>query len=166
MDVGHDIDEFSRTFLPLAAQAGIPTQMINRHLPELRQHVAGTDTVVLVAQCLRPEKPAAGPHLFLLTRTHLVVTGESRLRRSPRLHLRARVDDLEAVTWQADPAGASVDVAVTCADGRQRFWIRTVYPRQLWRFDAALEKVFRASADAARRRSLFAPRGTPRVART
>ncbi|GAA1748192.1 hypothetical protein [Luedemannella helvata] len=161
-----EIDEFSRTFLPLVTQAGVPTQVVDRNLPVLRRHVAGTDTAVMVAQCVRPEKPAAGPHLFVLTRTQLVVTYESRLWRRPRLHLRSRIEDLEAVTWRADPAGASVDVAVTCATGRQRFWIRTLYPRQLWRFDAALEKVFRASADAALRRSLFPPRGTPRVVRT
>ena len=166
MDDEPEIDEFSRTFVPLAAQAGLPTQVISHHLPVLRQHVAGTDTAIMVAQCVRPEKPAAGPHLFLLTRTQLVVTRPSRLRRRPRLHLRSHVEDLEAVTWQADPTGASVDVAVTCPTGRQRFWIRTLHPRQLWRFDAALEKVFRASADATLRRSLFPPRGTPRVART
>lgn len=156
------LDEFSRTFLPLAEQAAVAAPTLDRHLPLLRQHVAETETALLVAQCVRPEKPAAGPHLFLLTNERLVITRDSRLLGRPRLHLRALVAELEAVTWQPDPAGASVDVALTLADGRRRFWIRTLHARQLWRFDAVLAKVFQASADAARR-GVFAPRGTPKV---
>lgn len=161
MDV---LDEFSRTFLPLAGQAGVPMAVLARHMPIFRRYVPPTDTALLVARCVRPEKTAAGTHFFLLTREHLVVTCETRLRRRPQPHLWARVGELEGVTWQTDPTGAAVEVALTSAEGRQRFFIRGAYPRQLWRFDAALDKAFRASADVARRRSLFAPRSAARIA--
>jgi hypothetical protein len=155
MDV---LDVFSRTFLPLAAQAGIPMPTLVRHMPIFRRYVDPGDAAQVVARCSRPESPFAGTHLLLLTKQHLVITSESRLLRRPRVHLEAHVDELETVTWQADPIGTSVDLAVSTPDGRQRFWIRTRHARQLWRLDAALLKVFRASADVARRGVRMAPR--------
>jgi hypothetical protein len=152
------LDGFSRTFLPLAAQAGIPMPTLSRHMPIFRRYVATDDPAVLVARCSRPESPMTGSHLLVLTKRHLVVTSESRLLHRPRLHLESTVAELETVTWSADPIGSALDLALSTPQGRERFWIRTVYPRQLWRLDASLVKVFRASADAARRGMLVPPR--------
>jgi hypothetical protein len=161
MDV---LDAFSRTFVPLATQAGIPAPMVARHLPLLRRHVTPDDPAVLVAECGRPQGPSRGAHLLVLTPRQLVVTVESRLWRRARVHLASPVADLESVTWSADPVGAALDLALSTPEGRQRFWIRGVPPRHLWRIDATLVKVFRASADAAKRGMLVAPRSPGRSA--
>jgi hypothetical protein len=159
MDV---LDPFSRTFLPLAEQAGITAPTVTRHLPLVRAHVDVDDPALLVAQCSRPDRPAGRTHLLVITRRQLVVTSETRLWRRPRVHLASPVEDLESVTWSADPVGAALDLALSTAEGRQRFWIRGLHPRHLWRLDAALLKVFRASADAARRGVLVPPRAPGR----
>jgi hypothetical protein len=160
MDV---LDAFSRTFLPLADQAGIPMPTLTRHLPLIRRHVAADDHAVLVAQCCRPDRPSGAVHLLVLTRRQLVVTAETRVLRRPQVHLASAVEDLESVTWSADPVGAALDLALSTPEGRQRFWIRGLHPRHLWRLDAALLKVFRASADAARRGVLVPPRAPGRT---
>jgi hypothetical protein len=155
-------DAFSRTFLPLAEQAGIAAATVTRHLPLVRAKVDETDPALLVAQCSRPDRPGPGTHLLVITRRQLVVTAETRLLRRPCLHLASPVEDLESVTWSADPVGAALDLALSTSEGRQRFWIRGLHPRHLWRLDAALLKVFRASADAARRGVLVPPRSPGR----
>jgi len=157
-------DAFSRTFLPLAEQAGITAALLGRHFPLVRAQVDESDPALLVAQCSRPDRPAVGSHLLVITRRRLVVTAETRLFRRPRVHLASPVEDLESVTWSADPVGAALDLALSTPEGRQRFWIRGLHPRHLWRLDAALLKVFRASADAARRGVLVPPRAPGRSA--
>jgi hypothetical protein len=158
MDV---LDVFSRTFLPLAEEAGIASVTVTRHAPLIRSQVDGDDPALLVAQCSRPDRPVGGTHVLVITKRQLVVTSETRLLRRPRLHLASPVEDLESVTWSADPVAAALDLALSTAEGRQRFWIRGLHPRHLWRLDAALLKVFRASADAARRGVLVVPPRSP-----
>ena len=144
MDV---LDLFSRTFLPLAAQAGIPIPTLSRHMPLFRRYADPNDPTMLVTRCARADRPLARPYLLLLTRRHLVVTTESRVLHRPRLHLEARVSALQGVTWQADPSHHSVELAVTTARARERFWIKALHPRQLWRYEAALGYVFRESLE-------------------
>lgn len=140
------LDVFSRTFLPIAAQAGIPVPVLNRHLPVFRRYVDPDEPTMLVSRCARAERPMGRRYIVLLTRSHLVVTTETRLLRRPRVYLEADVRNLEAVTWTTDLAGAAVDFAVSTQAKRERFSIRALYPRQMWRLEAALGQVFRPAS--------------------
>ena len=42
---------FSRTFLPAAAEAGVPIATVSRHMPIFRRCVDPDDTTVLVTRC-------------------------------------------------------------------------------------------------------------------
>src|SRR5262245_18936850 len=118
MDV---LDVFSRTFYPLAAQTGIPMRTLRRHLQVYRRYTRSDDSTVLVARCARAGRPEAGRYLMLLTRQQLVVTKETSFIRNPRVYLHLPVNELQAVTWSADPDGASVDLAMSTPRGRERF---------------------------------------------
>jgi hypothetical protein len=150
------LDVFSRTFLPLAAQAGIPIPVLSRHMPVFRRYVDPDEPTMLVSRCARAERPMGRRYIVMLTKRHLVVTRETPLLRRPKVYLEADVSTLEGVTWTTDLAGAAVDFAVSTAAKRERFSIRALYPRQMWRLEAALGQVFRPS-------SLF--RGNRAVAR-
>src|SRR4051794_39415850 len=89
------MDVFYRTFLPAAAEAGVPLPAVSRHLPIVRRCVDADDTTVLVNRC-------AGDVLLVLTRRRLVVTRESRFLRRLRLHLNADLRHLSNVTWTPD----------------------------------------------------------------
>jgi hypothetical protein len=154
MDV---LDVFSRTFYPLAAQTGIPMRTLRRHLQVYRRYTDGDDSTMLVSRCARAARPDAGPYLMLLTREQLVVTKETGYIRHPRVYLQVPVSQLQAVTWTADPDGASVDLAMSTPRGRERFSIQALYARQTWRLDVALGRVFRKSAAASRFAAYLSP---------
>lgn len=138
------MDVFSRTFLPAAAEAGIPIHITSRHIPVLRRCVEPDDGAVLVARCLRPDRPLQGEFLLVLTNRRLVVTQESRMLRRLRLHLNTDLRHLNNVTWSPDPRLAAVELAATAVDGvRERFWIRVGHPKRVWHVDALLSYVFR-----------------------
>ena len=149
------MDVFSRTFLPAAAEAGVAIPTVNRHMPVFRRCVEADDTAVLVARCLRPDRPWQGEFLLVLTQRRLVVTQETRLLRRLRLHLNAELRHLGNVNWNPDARLSAVELAATAIDGvRERFWIRAGHPKQLWQLDALLSRVFR---------SPLRPRPTPVV---
>jgi hypothetical protein len=142
--VKRHMDVFSRTFLPAAAEAGVPIATVSRHMPVLRRCVDPDDTAVLVTRCLRPERPIAGEFMLLLTYRRLVVTQESRVFHRLRLHLNANLRHLSDVTWNPDLRQSMVEVAATAVDGiRERFMMRLGEPEQVWRFDELLTHVFR-----------------------
>jgi len=163
------MDVFSRTFLPAAAEAGVAIPTVSRHMPVLRRCVESDDPAVLVTRCLRPDRPLRGEFLLLLTHRRLVVTQETRVLHRLRLHLNAELRHLHNVSWSPDPRLSAVELAATAIDGvRERFWIRTGHPKQVWHLDALLSHVFRprlhADRVAAAARSLAArpvPAGTP-----
>ncbi|GAB7041216.1 MULTISPECIES: hypothetical protein [Catenuloplanes] len=150
------MDVFSRTFLPAAAEAGVAVPTVSRHMPVFRRCVEADDTAVLVARCLRPDRPLQGEFLLLLTQRRLVVTQETRVLRRLRLHLNAELRHLGNVNWNPDVQLSAVELAATAIDGvRERFWIRVGHPKQLWHLDALLSRVFRPK---------LLPRPTPAAA--
>lgn len=151
------MDVFSRTFLRAAAEAGVAIPNVSRHVPVFRRCVEPDDAPVIVARCLRPDRPMRGEFLLLLTCRRLVVTQETRLVRRLRLHLNTELRHLSNVTWSPDPRLSAVELAATAVDGiRERFWIRVGHPKQVWHVDALLSHVFRPRvvADRAVRRGV------------
>ncbi|GAA3752818.1 hypothetical protein GCM10022225_41820 [Plantactinospora mayteni] len=134
---------FCRTFLPAAAETGVASPTVSRHLPVLRNCVPAGDVTVLVTRCTRPEQPAHGC-LLLLTTRRLVVTEQTRLLHRLRLHLNTELRHLNNVTWNPDPRVSMVELAATAVDGvRERFLIRADRPSQMWQLDALFSQVFR-----------------------
>jgi hypothetical protein len=138
------MDVFSRTFLPAAAEAGVPIATVSRHMPIFRRCVDPDDTTVLVTRCARPESPLAGDFMMLLTYRRLVVTQETRLLHRLRLHLNANLRHVSDVTWNPDLRQSMVEMAATAVDGvRERFMMRLGEPEQVWHFDELLKHVVR-----------------------
>lgn len=145
------MDVFSRTFLPAAAEAGVAIPTVSRHMPVFRRCVEADDATVLVSRCLRPDRPMHGEFLLLLTYRRLVVTQETRMLHRLRLHLNTELRHLSNVTWNPDPRLSAVEFAATAVDGvRERFWIKTGHPKQVWHLDALLSHAFRPRSMAQR----------------
>jgi hypothetical protein len=137
------MDVFSRTFLPAAAEAGVPLATVSRHMPVLRRCVDPDDATVLVTRCARPDDPMAGDFMMLLTYRRLVVTQETRVFHRLRLHLNANLRHLSDVTWNPDLRQSVVEIAATAVDGvRERFTMRLGEPEQVWHVDELLKHVF------------------------
>jgi hypothetical protein len=137
------MDVFSRTFLPAAAEAGVPIPTVSRHMPIFRRCVEPDDSAVLVTRCVSPDRPMAGDFMLLLTYRRLVVTQETRVLHRLRLHLNANLRHLSDVTWNPDLRQSVVEVAATAVDGvRERFRMRLGEPEQVWHFDDLLKHVF------------------------
>jgi hypothetical protein len=150
------MDVFCRTFLPAAAEAGVPIPIVSRHMPIFRRCVDPDDATVLVARCASPDYPQAGDFLLLLTQRRLVVTQQTRVLRRLRLHLNANLRHLDNVTWTPDVRHCAIEIAADAVDGiRERFRMRLAEPEQVWHFDALLKHVFR-ELPAARIASLAA----------
>lgn len=144
------MDVFSRTFLPAAAEAGVPIPTVSRHMPIFRRCVDPDDTTVLVSRCARPDAPMAGEFLLLLTYRRFVVTQETRILHRLKLHLNANLRHLTNVTWSPDTDRPAVEVAATAVDGvRERFRLRLGEPEAVWHFDSLLQHVFHAARVAA-----------------
>ncbi|GAA3746354.1 hypothetical protein ACIBP4_00245 [Micromonospora maritima] len=138
------MDVFSRTFLPAAAETGLATQTVTRHMPVFRRCVGSGDATILVTRCSRPDHPVGGEYLMLLTHRRLVVTRQTRVLHRLRLHLNTELRELSNVTWSPDPRAHSLELAATAIDGvRERFLIRTHHPKQVWQLDALLNHAFR-----------------------
>jgi hypothetical protein len=148
-------DQFSRTFLPAAAEAGVGLPAFSRHIPIFRRCVGQRDTPVFVARCRgadpRParadaRRTGAGRRrnqVLLLTRQRLVVTAESGLLRRLRLHLNAELRHLADVTWTPEPALGGIRLAATAVDGvREHFWVEASGPDRVRRLDAVLSQLF------------------------
>jgi hypothetical protein len=137
------MDVFSRTFLPAAAEAGVPIATVSRHMPIFRRCVEADDQTVLVTRCLRPDQPMSGDYMLLLTYRRLVVTQETRVLHRLRLHLNANLRHLTDVTWSPDLRQSALEVAATAVDGvRERFRMRLGEPDRVWHLDGLLRHVF------------------------
>lgn len=160
------MEVFARTFLAAATHAGLAPPAIDRHFPLYRRCLGGTDPLLVVSRCLRPDRPWAGEHLLALTRRRLVVTQESRVLRRIRLHLDAPVTELSDAWWRADPGQATAEFAVTGADGvRARFRLRAWHPRAPWHLDAAFAAAFGPlAAPPAASPAVFPAPAPPRLA--
>ncbi|QOC94434.1 hypothetical protein [Micromonospora craniellae] len=144
------MDVFSRTFLPAASEAGLAVQTATRHMPVFRRCVGSGDATILVSRCGRPDRPMSGEYLLLLTHRRLVVTRQTPVLHRLRLHLNAELRELSHVTWSPDPRLHSVELAATAIDGiRERFLIRTQFPKQVWQLDALLNHAFRTRVRSA-----------------
>lgn len=95
------MDQFSRTLLPAAAEAGLSTVMTARHAPLLRSSVGRGGTVLLVARCRHLDRPAHCDLLLALTPRRLVLTEETRLFARMRRCLNLPLSDLRAAHWQS-----------------------------------------------------------------
>jgi hypothetical protein len=138
------MDVFSRTFLPAAAEAGIATPTVNRHLPIFKRCVEADDATVLVTRCLR-STAHRGDCVLLLTYRRLVVTEETFVLRRLRLHLNTDLRHLTNVTWNAGPRQSALEFAATAVDGvRERFWMRVSDPGRIAPLDELLHYVFRS----------------------
>jgi hypothetical protein len=139
------MDAFTRTFLPAAAEAGVPLPTVSRHMPILRRCVESDEATALVSRCVSPDRPLAGDFLLILTYRRLVITNETRVLRRLRLHLNANLRHLSDVTWSRDLRANAVEVAATAVDGvRERFRIRMAEPKMVWQVDSQLKHVFSA----------------------
>jgi len=136
------MDVFSRTFLPAAAEAGVPIATVSRHLPILRRCVEADDATVLVARASSESSPS-GDFLVLLTNRRLVVTRESRVLHRLQLHLNANLRHLSHVTWATDPRDSHVEVCATAVDGvRERFRLRVAGADHARHLETRLTHVF------------------------
>jgi len=139
------MDVFARTFLPAAAETGVPISTTSRHMPVFRRCVSPNERTILVARCQRPEQPMQGDYLLLLTRRRLVVTHETMLLHRLRLHLNSELRHLDHVTWSADSRAAFVELAATAIDGiRERFTIKVSGPEQSAHVEALFSFAFHA----------------------
>ncbi len=143
------MDVFSRTFLPAAAEAGVPIPTVSRHMPIFRRCVDPDDTTVLVSRCQRPDAPMSGDFLLLLTYRRMVVIQETKVLHRLRLHLNANLRHLSNVSWNPDPDRSAIEVAATAVDGvRERFRLRLSEPEAVLRSDSLLQQVFRSPRPA------------------
>jgi hypothetical protein len=144
-----ELDPFSRTFLPAAAQAQIPLATVNRHASVLRQCAGSRESVMVVAPCFRSNRPLGRgrpSNLLMVTQHRLIVTTETPVLRRLRLYLNAGLEQLADVTWTAEPERAAVQLALTAVDGvREHFWIRMASRRQLSRLEDVLSTAFQDS---------------------
>ena len=143
------MDVFSRTFLPAAAEAGVPIPTVSRHMPIFRRCVDPDDTTVLVSRCYRPDAPLSGDFLLLLTHRRMVVIQETKVLHRLRLHLNANLRHLSNVSWNPDVSRSAIEVAATAVDGvRERFRLRLSEPEAVLRSDSLLQQVFRSPRPA------------------
>ncbi|MEV1146406.1 hypothetical protein [Micromonospora sp. NPDC049799] len=160
------MDVFSRTFLPAATEAGLALQTATRHMPVFRGCVGSGDATILVTRCSRPDRPASGEYLLLLTHRRLVITQQTRVLHRLRLHLNTELRELSNVTWSPDPRLQAVELAATAIDGiRERFLVRTRHPKQVWQLDALLNHAFRTRLRTSRERLVKTIGDLPAAAR-
>jgi hypothetical protein len=138
------MDVFSRTFLPATSEAGLTMPTVSRHMPILRRCIEHDDPAVLVARCVRPDRPLGREYLMVLTYRRLVLTQESWLTRRLRLHLNTELRHLGNIVWLPDQRLSAVEFAATAVDGiRERFLVKVNHPKQVWHLDALFSHVFK-----------------------
>lgn len=143
------MDRFSKTLLAAAAESGLATITLSRHMPSLRRSISNDDEVVVLAHCVRPDGQVSGDHLMLLTRNRLVVSKQSKVLSRVRVEIEAAMTELEDVRWAADPQLPGVELAFNAGGDRHRFRIDATHGKHMWRLDALLAKQFRRPSAAA-----------------
>ncbi|QSB05447.1 hypothetical protein [Natronoglycomyces albus] len=137
------MDSFSRTMLAAAAESGLATITLSRHVPNLRRNVRGNDKVVLLAKCLGSDGLGSGNYILMLTHNRMVVTRESPRLGRVRPCIDQAIDALSGVRWSADPVRPGMEIAFQAVGEHFRFWINAGHEKQIWRIDALLARKFR-----------------------
>jgi hypothetical protein len=137
------MDTFGFSLLPAAAEAGVDTLTVSRHIPLFRRAVDRHDTTLVLASCTLPDRLVAGNGLLLLlTRTHLVVTRHRRVPDRVRPHVAAPLADLSDVRWASRPLTQVIDLHFQHAGREHHLWIRTRHPGQLARLGSVFGALF------------------------
>lgn len=125
------MDKFGLSLLPAAAQAGLDTITVSRHVPLFRRAVGRHDTTLIVAPCTEPHRFIRGDLVLLLTRRRLVITRQTRPLHRVRGYVSAELAHLSEVDWEPKPRIGMVDFRFT-ADGRAHHtWVRAPQPGRL-----------------------------------
>lgn len=131
------MDTFGFSLLPAAAEAGLDTLTLSRHMPLFRRVVDRHDSALVLATCTLPDRLVAGHGLlFLLTRHHLVVT------RHRRLHVAAPLAELTGVSWRPRALSGVVDLRFRFAGRDHHLWVRPSYRGHLARLETVFGQLF------------------------
>lgn len=137
------MDTFALSLLPAAAEAGLDTTTVSRHVPVFRRDVGRHDTTLAVAQCTEPNRfIQSGELVLLLTRRRLVVNRRIRVLDRIRPYLSAGLTELSDLDWRVRPRLALIDLRVTAENRTHHLWVRAPYPGQLDRLAAVFHRVF------------------------
>ncbi|BCJ38991.1 hypothetical protein Athai_64940 [Actinocatenispora thailandica] len=148
------MDTFSLSLLPAAADAGLDTLTVSRHVPVFRRDVGRHDTTLAVAQCVDPDRFVNAGLILLLTRRRLVVTRQSRLFDRVRPLITADLTELAEIDWTARERLGLLDFRFTVRGAAHHLWVRAPHRGQLAHLVGVFGRTFAAgTADelAARR---------------
>ncbi|MEV0839947.1 hypothetical protein AB0I55_10355 [Actinocatenispora sera] len=147
------MDTFSLSLLPAAADAGLDTLTVSRHVPVFRRDVGRHDTTLAVAQCVDPNRFINAGLVLLLTRRRLVVTRQSRLFDRVRPLISADLTELSEIDWTPRDRIGLLDLRFTVDGDRQHLWVRAPHRQQLGHLVSVFGRTFAAGTDelAARR---------------
>lgn len=134
------MDRFGFSLLPAAAEAGLDTITVSRHMPLFRREVARNDTTLLVAHCARPDRLLSGPLLLMLTDRHIVVTRSARMTSRARPHVSAALATLGDVRWQPMARMQAVDLYFRLRGEDHHLWVRADRPGRMDRLRAAFSQ--------------------------
>jgi hypothetical protein len=129
------MDRFGYSLLPAAAEAGLGTTTLCRHIPVFRRVVGRDETTLVIAPCFGPHRLLDSGLLLLLTDAHLVITQRARPLQRIRLYLHAGVTELADV--RAAPRRDAVELRFRTG-AEHEFLVRPGYPADVHRLAAAL----------------------------
>lgn len=138
------MDTFSLSLLPAAADAGLDTLTVSRHVPVFRRDVGRHDTTLAVAQCVDPDRFINAGLVLLLTRRRLVVTRQSRLFDRVRPMVTADLTELSDVDWVARDRLGLLDLRFAVGGDRHHLWVRAPHREQLAHLVGVFGRTFAA----------------------
>lgn len=156
------MDTFSLSLLPAAADAGLDTLTVSRHVPVFRRDVGRHDTALAVAQCVDPNRFLNAGLVLLLTRRRLVVTRQSRLFDRVRPLITADLTELSAISWVPRDRIGLLDLRFTVDGDRHQLWVRAPHRQQLAHLVSVFGRTFTAGTDELAARRHAAGRNIPR----
>jgi hypothetical protein len=156
------MDTFSLSLLPAAADAGLDTLTVSRHVPVFRRDVGRHDTTLAVAQCVDPNRFINAGLVLLLTRRRLVVTRQSRLFDRVRPLISADLTELSEISWTPRDRIGLLDLRFTVAGDRHHLWVRAPHRQQLGHLASVFGRTFAATTDELAARRHAAGRNIPR----
>lgn len=133
------MDTFALSLLPAAAEAGLDTTTISRHVPVFRRDVGRNARTLAIARCSEPDRRLQGTLLLLVTRQRLVVTRQTRVFDRVRPHLSAGFSELSDVAWAPDYAKARMDLRFRLRERTHHLRLRVPARGQWGRLTTALE---------------------------
>jgi len=136
------MDTFSLSLLPAAADAGLDTLTVSRHVPVYRRDIGRHDTTLAVAQCVDPNRFINAGLVLLLTRRRLLVTRRTRLLDRVRPLVSAELTAVTGVEWTPKQRLGVLDFRFTVADRTHRLWVRASHPDQFARLTGVFRRTF------------------------